>query len=94
MKGSILSLVRALVVALLAPFCVVNAQDSAERVGADGAKRVHITLRDAVTMALENNREIEIERLNVRKNEFDLTAARGAYDRPVRRRPRVSRHHD
>jgi HAE1 family hydrophobic/amphiphilic exporter-1 len=31
-------------------------------------------------MALENNRDIEIERLNVQANEFDLRAAKGVYD--------------
>ena len=31
-------------------------------------------------MALENNRDIEIERLNARMNEFDLRAAKGVYD--------------
>jgi len=52
----------------------------ARRVGVQTSNRVSLTLRDAVMMALENNREIEIERLNAQMNEFDLRAARGFYD--------------
>jgi HAE1 family hydrophobic/amphiphilic exporter-1 len=37
-------------------------------------------MREAVTMALENNRDIEVERINVQMNEFDLRAAKGFYD--------------
>jgi len=51
-----------------------------QRIGVDAAKRVTLTLRDAVTMGLENNRDIEVERLNVQLNEFDLRAAQGVYD--------------
>jgi outer membrane protein len=51
-----------------------------ERVGVDTSKRVTLTLRDAVMMALENNRDIEIERENVRMTEADLRAAQGFYD--------------
>jgi HAE1 family hydrophobic/amphiphilic exporter-1 len=43
-------------------------------------KQTTLTLRDAVAMALENNRDIEIERLNTQLNEFDLRAAKGVYD--------------
>jgi HAE1 family hydrophobic/amphiphilic exporter-1 len=50
------------------------------RVGVQTSSRISLTLREAVMMALENNREIEIERLNARMSEFDLRAARGAYD--------------
>jgi len=50
------------------------------RVGVNPSKRMTLTLRDAMLMALENNRDIEIERLNVRMNEFDLRAAQGVYD--------------
>ncbi|MDQ3013848.1 MAG: TolC family protein, partial [Acidobacteriota bacterium] len=41
---------------------------------------VMLTLRDAVLMALENNRDVEVERLNVQLNEFDVRAAEGVYD--------------
>jgi HAE1 family hydrophobic/amphiphilic exporter-1 len=50
------------------------------RVGVQTSNRVSLTLREAVMMALENNREIEIERINAQMNEFDLRAARGFYD--------------
>ncbi len=53
---------------------------SEKRVGVDSAKRVTLTLRDAMLMALENNRDIEVERLNVQMTEFDVMAAQGAYD--------------
>jgi HAE1 family hydrophobic/amphiphilic exporter-1 len=52
----------------------------AQRVGVDQAKRVRLTLREALLLALENNRDIEVERLNVQLNEFDLRAAQGVYD--------------
>lgn len=50
------------------------------RVGVDKAKRISLTLRDALTMALENNRDIEVERLNVQMTDYDLAASRGFYD--------------
>jgi outer membrane protein TolC len=55
-------------------------QRSEPRIGIDGSKRVTLTLRDAMVMALENNRDIEVERLNVQMNEFDVRAAQGFYD--------------
>lgn len=71
-----------LVAALLATasLAIAQAPPPPPRVGVHPSSRIPLTLRDAVTMALENNRDIEIERLNVRKFEFDLKAARGAYD--------------
>jgi HAE1 family hydrophobic/amphiphilic exporter-1 len=73
-------LILPLVVALLAPLSVASAQTAAleQRVGVQ--RRVTLTLHDAVTMALENNRDIQLERLNVQMNEFELKAARGVYD--------------
>jgi outer membrane protein len=56
-----------------------NPQSEA-RVGVNPSKRVTLTMRDAMTMALENNRDIEIERLNAQMNGFDLRAAQGVYD--------------
>jgi hypothetical protein len=41
----------------------------AQRVGVDASKRITFTLHDAVTMALGNNRDIEVERINVQVNE-------------------------
>src|SRR5262249_59887342 len=55
-------------------------QEPERRVGVQTSKRVSLTLREAVMMALENNRDIEIERLNTQMNESDLRAARGVYD--------------
>ena len=57
----------------------VNPQ-SDKRIGVDSTKQKTLTLRDAMMMALENNRDIEVERLNVQMNEFDVTAAQGFYD--------------
>jgi len=56
-----------------------NPQSEA-RIGVNPSKRVTLTLRDAMSMALDYNRDIEIERLNVQMNEFDLRAAQGVYD--------------
>jgi len=78
-----------LIVVLLTPVFKAAAQTPAaeptqpepeRRVGVRTSNRVTLTLREAVMMALENNRDIEIERLNARMNEFDLRAARGLYD--------------
>lgn len=56
------------------------AQQPAQRVGVAADKQINLTLRDAVMMALENNRDIEIERINTQLNEFDLRTAKGVYD--------------
>lgn len=53
---------------------------AATRVGVSASRAVTLALQDAITMGLENNRDIEVERLNVRLNEFDVRAAKGAYD--------------
>jgi HAE1 family hydrophobic/amphiphilic exporter-1 len=50
------------------------------RIGVDTTKRVPMTMRDAVTLALENNRDIAIERENVKLNEWDVKAVMGVYD--------------
>src|SRR5262245_36874571 len=50
------------------------------RIGVNPSKRVMMTMRDAMSRALENNRDIEVERLNVQINGFDLQAAQGVYD--------------
>jgi HAE1 family hydrophobic/amphiphilic exporter-1 len=39
-----------------------------------------LSLRDALSMALQNNKDIEVARENVRIAEFDLLGAKGAYD--------------
>jgi outer membrane protein len=49
------------------------------RVGVDMAMQRPLTVREAVTLALENNKDIEVTRQNVKIAEFDLTAARGFF---------------
>jgi outer membrane protein TolC len=50
------------------------------RVGVDMGRQRPLTIREALTLALENNKDIEVSRHNVKIAEFDLTSARGAYD--------------
>lgn len=50
------------------------------RVGVDMADQQTLTLAEAITKALENNKDIEVTRKNVRIAEFDLKAARGYYE--------------
>jgi outer membrane protein len=50
------------------------------RVGVDETRPFALTLFDAVKMALSNNREIEVERLNVSQAQYDLFAAEGTRD--------------
>ncbi len=54
------------------------------RVGVDMERQRPLSLREALTLALENNKDIEVARHNVNIAEFDLTSARGVYD------PRIS----
>ncbi|MGH9819622.1 MAG: hypothetical protein ACRD43_05585, partial [Pyrinomonadaceae bacterium] len=49
------------------------------QVGVDMAEQKSLALRDAIAMALENNKDIEVTRQNVKIAEFDLQAARGVY---------------
>ena len=49
------------------------------RVGVDMADQRSLTLNEAITLALENNKDIEVTRKNVKIAEFDLLAARGVY---------------
>lgn len=51
-----------------------------ERVGVDMGEQRALSVREVIQMALENNKEIEVARQNVRGAEFDLQAARGVYD--------------
>ncbi|HEX8368266.1 MAG TPA: TolC family protein [Pyrinomonadaceae bacterium] len=53
---------------------------SAERVGVDVTEQTPLTLSEAITMALENNNNIETAQIDVRISEFDLRAARGVFD--------------
>jgi outer membrane protein len=49
------------------------------RVGVDMMDQRSLTLNEAVTLALENNSDIEVTRKNVKIAEFDLSAARGFF---------------
>ncbi len=51
-----------------------------ERVGVDMGEQRALSMRDVIEMALSNNKDIEVARQNERAAEFDLKAARGAYD--------------
>jgi outer membrane protein TolC len=50
------------------------------RVGVDMSDQRPLSLREAIAMALENNKDLEVSRDNVKAAEFDLRGARGAYD--------------
>lgn len=49
-------------------------------VGVDMMRQKPLTLKDAIVLALENNKDIEVTRQNVRIAEFDLEALRGVYE--------------
>ena len=53
---------------------------SAERVGVDVANQLPISLQDAITLALQNNNDIDSSRIGVQIAEFNLRAAWGVYD--------------
>ena len=53
---------------------------SAERVGVEVANQTPITLIEAIALALKNNNDIDSSRIDVKIAEYNLTAARGAYD--------------
>lgn len=50
------------------------------RVGVDPDQQRPITLREALALALENNKDIELARDDVKIAEFDLLGSRGGYD--------------
>ena len=50
------------------------------RVGVNMDEQQPLTLREALKLALENNKDIEVARANVKIAEFDLLGTRGAYD--------------
>jgi len=50
------------------------------RIGVDMDRQRPLTLREALALALENNKDIEVARQNVKIAEFDLQGAHGAYD--------------
>jgi outer membrane protein TolC len=50
------------------------------RVGVDMNRQRPLSLREALSLALENNKDIEVARENVRIAEFDLLGTQGVYD--------------
>jgi HAE1 family hydrophobic/amphiphilic exporter-1 len=50
------------------------------RVGVDTNEQQPLTLREAIALALVNNKDIEVSRDNVKIAEFDLLSVQGAYD--------------
>lgn len=50
------------------------------RVGVDMLRQRPVTVKEVIALALENNKDIEVSRQNVRAAEFDLRGARGFYD--------------
>jgi len=50
------------------------------RVGVDMDRQKPLSLSEALALALENNKDIEVARHNVKIAEFDLQGAHGAYD--------------
>ena len=50
------------------------------RVGVDMDRQKPLSLREALAMALENNKDIEVARQNVRIAEFDFRGVHGVYD--------------
>lgn len=53
---------------------------SAERIGVDVTDQLPISLQEAITLALQNNNDIDSSKITVKMAEFDLRAARGIYD--------------
>lgn len=63
------------------PTALIQFQDVPEtRIGVDPSNVLRLTLNDAIRKAVENNLDIESSKFTVRTSEYDLLAARGAYD--------------
>jgi len=58
----------------------IRALPEMSRVGIDLLEQRALTLREALEMALVNNKDIEVARSNVKIAEFDLLGARGVYE--------------
>ncbi len=56
-----------------------RSQPDLGRVGVDMTDQRSLTLNEAITLALENNKDIEVTRKNVKIAEYDLLAASGVY---------------
>ena len=57
-----------------------EALPSLTRVGVDMNEQHPLTLREAIVLALANNKDIEVARDNVKIAEYDLLSVHGAYD--------------
>lgn len=53
---------------------------SAERIGVDVSDQLPLSLQEAITLALQNNNDIDSSKIGVQIAEFELRAARGVYD--------------
>lgn len=76
--GSLLVLL--IVISLASNASAQKPMPDMQRVGVDASQQHPLSLRDAISLALENNKDIEVARENVRIAEFDLRGAQGAYD--------------
>jgi outer membrane protein len=66
---------------LTAPVPLVQFQDvPTERVGVDPNNVASLTMYDAIVMGVQRNLDIEVSRFDVKRAEYDLFAAEGAYD--------------
>ncbi|HKR22555.1 MAG TPA: TolC family protein, partial [Pyrinomonadaceae bacterium] len=73
--------ITAIAIMLIALATTAIAQNNQNaRVGIDPTSPKPITLQEAIRLALENNNDIATSRIDVEMSEYDLTAARGAYD--------------
>lgn len=72
------------IILVLGLYPVASAQEKPlpemSRVGVDTNQAHPLSLREALAMALENNKDIEVSRQNVRIAEFDYLGAQGLYD--------------
>ncbi|HXG83975.1 MAG TPA: TolC family protein, partial [Pyrinomonadaceae bacterium] len=53
---------------------------TAERVGVDVSNQLPMTLQEAITLALQNNNDIDSSKIDVQIAEFNLRGAHGVYD--------------
>src|ERR1700752_112558 len=69
-----------LIVLMFSVGSIATGQSELSRVGVDANRQHPLSLREALSMELEKNKDIEVARENVRIAEFDLRAAQGLYD--------------
>ncbi|MCS6886172.1 MAG: TolC family protein [Acidobacteriota bacterium] len=66
-------------VVIVIPTIIVSAQSLPQRIGVQ-EESTRLSIDDCVRMALENNPEVEIERVNIKQLEDELLSAKGSYD--------------